>query len=563
MAANHEARPLPKLLQGAKVFALDMGALLAGTRFRGDFEERFKAVLKALEESDRNILFIDEIHTVIGAGAVSGGHMDASNMLKPALQKGTLRCIGSTTFKEYRQSIENDRALARRFQPITITEPSLDEAVAILRGLQPHYEKHHGVTYEAEAVSAAARLAQKHIRDRHLPDKAVDVMDEAGAEIQLRETGPKVVDIPVIEGTVARMAKVPARTVSASEQKQLEGLEDRLKMVLFGQDGAIRRVVTAVKLSRAGLSHPEKPVGSFLFAGPTGVGKTELAKAMAAHTFGDETALLRFDMSEYGEQHAAERLTGAPPGYVGYEAGGQLTNVVRRRPFSLLLFDEIDKAHPSVMEKFLQVLEDGRLTDGRGETVHFGHCILVFTSNHVSGGPEAQHFTGDVEDGQALPEYPAIREHYKKGIERHFRFKMRRPEIYNRLCDSVVVFDVLRPERRLEIVNKFERLLARSAADRLGIVVHLSTDLKDRIVRTSLTKEHRWKGGRGLAALVETQAALPLNAALMETPRLQARGSRLIVDCAPDEKSVVRLVNDAPSESAPGGVDTSSATGTA
>ena len=340
--AIHENN-VPSLLQGSRVFSLDMGALLAGTRYRGDFEERLKAVVNELQEQEKAILFVDEIHTIVGAGATSGGTMDASNLLKPALSDGTIRCIGSTTHREFKQAFGRDRALARRFQVVDLTEPTVDEAVQILQGLQGHYEKHHGISYADDAVEAAARLADKHINELKLPDKAIDVLDEAGAAVRLEER--PLVSLKDVEETVARMARIPPTSVTEEEKKSLQDLQEELLSVIYGQDDAVEAVATAIKLSRAGLTDPSKPVGSFLFAGPTGVGKTELARQLAS-VLG--VAFQRFDMSEYQERHTASRLIGAPPGYVGYEQGGLLTEAINRTPHCVLLLDEIEKAHSDI-----------------------------------------------------------------------------------------------------------------------------------------------------------------------------------------------------------------------
>ena len=475
LAQRIHSGDVPEILKDARIYSLDMGSLLAGTRFRGDFEERFKAVIGMLEEDEKGLLFIDEIHTVIGAGATSGGHMDASNMLKPALQKGRLRCIGSTTFKEYRQSIEGDRALARRFQTVRVVEPTLDETLAILKGLKPGYEEHHKVTYTDEALDAAAKLAHKHIRDRFLPDKAVDVMDEAGAEVQLRE-GETEVGVPQIEATVARMAKVPAKSVSLSEQKQLENLGERLKSVIFGQDAAVERVASAVKMSRAGLAHPEKPIGSFLFAGPTGVGKTELAKQLA---FSMGVEFLRFDMSEYMEKHSVARLIGSPPGYVGYDDGGQLTDAITKNPHCVLLLDEIEKAHPDIFNVLLQVMDHGTLTDNQGRKADFRNVVVIMTTNAGAADiakKQPGFVTGSASDRGS------------KALERRFS-----PEFRNRL-DAVVWFDRLPLKSILRVVDKF--------------VIELEGQLAEREVTFNLSQEAReWLAERGYD---ETMGARPM-----------------------------------------------------
>ncbi|MGB1669640.1 MAG: AAA family ATPase, partial [Candidatus Puniceispirillaceae bacterium] len=368
---------VPEVLKGATIFSLDMGALLAGTRYRGDFEERLKAVVTELEQHDDAVLFIDEIHTVVGAGA-TGGAMDASNLLKPALQGGTLKCIGSTTYKEYRSYFEKDRALVRRFQKIDVPEPSIEDAVKILRGLKPYYEKHHRVRYTAAALRTAVELAAKYINDRKLPDKAIDVIDEAGAAQHLLTESKrrKTIGVKEVEAVVAKIARIPPKSVSRSDKESMQTLDADLKRVVFGQDKAITALSSAIKLARAGLREPEKPIGAYLFSGPTGVGKTEVARQLA-HTMGIE--LTRFDMSEYMERHSVSRLIGAPPGYVGFDQGGLLTDAVDQNPHSVLLLDEIEKAHPDVFNILLQIMDHGRLTDHNGKSVDFRNVILIMT----------------------------------------------------------------------------------------------------------------------------------------------------------------------------------------
>jgi ATP-dependent Clp protease ATP-binding subunit ClpA len=423
------------------VDALDMTAVLAGTRFRGDFEERLKAVIEVLTKDPKAILFIDEIHTIVGAGATSGGTMDAANMLKPALSNGELRCIGSTTFKDYRNSFERDRALTRRFQRIDVGEPSVAEAIEILKGLRSRYEAHHQVRYSDAAIAAAAELSARHINGSHLPDKAIDVMDEAGARVRLMAEADRPVEIrpPLIEDVVAKMARIPPRTVSTTDKDKLANLERDLRQAIFGQDSAIDQIATAIKLSRAGLGHPDKPTGNFLFAGPTGVGKTELAKQLAK-TLGVE--FLRFDMSEYMEKHTVSRLIGAPPGYVGFDQGGLLTDAINKHPYCVLLLDEIEKAHPDLFNILLQVMDHATLTDNNGRKADFRNVVLIMTSNVGSremaaaklgfgGGPGVDPKAG------------------KGALERMFT-----PEFRNRL-DAVVFFDGLPPEVIKQVAQKF------------------------------------------------------------------------------------------------------------
>jgi ATP-dependent Clp protease ATP-binding subunit ClpA len=363
-------KKVPAILQNAKVYALDMGAVLAGTRYRGDFEQRLKAVIDVLVDDKDAILFIDEIHNIIGAGATSGGTMDAANMLKPPLSNGDIRCIGSTTFKDYRQAFERDRALARRFQRIDVPEPTVGEAVEILKGLKPRYEEHHGVKFTDAAITAAAELSARHISGSHLPDKAIDVMDEAGARVRLMpdESRPQEIRPQLIEEVVSKIARIPMRSVSATDKSKLANLEPELKRVIYGQDQAIDQLTTAIKLSRAGLGNPDKPTGNFLFAGPTGVGKTELAKQLAS-VLGIE--FIRFDMSEYMEKHTVSRLIGAPPGYVGFDQGGQLTDAINKHPYCVVLLDEIEKAHPDIFNILLQVMDHATLTDNNGRKSDF------------------------------------------------------------------------------------------------------------------------------------------------------------------------------------------------
>ena len=380
LALKIQLGEVPEVLRSATLYALDMGAVLAGTKYRGEFEQRFKGVITALKKIPGSILFIDEIHTIVGAGAVNGGSMDASNILKPALASGELRCIGSTTYSEYKASFERDRALARRFQKIEVSETSVEETVGILNGLKSYYEEYHGVKYTPDAIRVAAEMSAKYMHDRFLPDKAIDVIDEAGAALKLRSTSGKTKFVRTrdIETVVARMAKVPAKTVVSSEKVRLGELQSKLQGVIFGQDHAIEQVVRAIKLSRSGLGQPEKPVGCFLFSGPTGVGKTELTKQIAV-ILGVE--FIRFDMSEYAESHTVSRLIGAPPGYVGFDQGGLLTDAINRTPYAVLVLDEIEKAHPNLFNILLQVMDHATLTDNNGKKADFRNVILIMTTN--------------------------------------------------------------------------------------------------------------------------------------------------------------------------------------
>ncbi|MEM0935507.1 MAG: ATP-dependent Clp protease ATP-binding subunit ClpA [Pseudomonadota bacterium] len=448
----------PEVLAEATIYSLDMGALLAGTRYRGDFEERLKAVVTELEDHPDAILFIDEIHTVIGAGATSGGAMDASNLLKPALQGGKLRCMGSTTYKEFRQHFEKDRALSRRFQKIDVNEPTVDDAVKILKGLKPYFEDHHDIKYTTDAIKTAVELSARYINDRKLPDKAIDVIDEAGAAQHLvaESKRRKTIGAKEIEAVVAKIARIPPKNVSKDDAQVLADLEPTLKRVVFGQDKAIEALTSAIKLARAGLREPEKPIGNYLFAGPTGVGKTEVAKQLA-DTLGVE--MLRFDMSEYMEKHAVSRLIGAPPGYVGFDQGGLLTDGVDQHPHCVLLLDEIEKAHPDVFNILLQVMDHGKLTDHNGRQVDFRNVVLIMTSN--AGAAEqakaAIGFNRDRREGEDTA-----------AIERTFT-----PEFRNRL-DAVISFAPLPKEVILQVVEKF--------------VLQLEAQLMDRNVSIELTK---------------------------------------------------------------------------
>ncbi|MCJ8333623.1 MAG: ATP-dependent Clp protease ATP-binding subunit ClpA [Epibacterium sp.] len=475
---------VPEVLSQTTIYSLDMGALLAGTRYRGDFEERLKAVVTELEEHPDAVLFIDEIHTVIGAGATSGGAMDASNLLKPALQGGKLRTMGSTTYKEFRQHFEKDRALSRRFQKIDVNEPSVEDSIAILKGLKPYFEEHHGIKFTSDAIKTAVELSARYINDRKLPDKAIDVIDEAGAaqHLVVESKRRKTIGVKEVEAVVAKIARIPPKSVSKDDATVLKDLETTLKRVVFGQDPAIEALASAIKLARAGLREPEKPIGNYLFAGPTGVGKTEVAKQLADQ-LGVE--LLRFDMSEYMEKHAVSRLIGAPPGYVGFDQGGLLTDGVDQHPHCVLLLDEIEKAHPDVFNILLQVMDNGQLTDHNGRTVNFRNVVLIMTSNAGAAdmAKAAIGFGRDRREGEDTA-----------AIERTFT-----PEFRNRL-DAVISFGPLPKEVILQVVEKF--------------VLQLEAQLLDRNVSIELTrKAAEWLADKGYD---EKMGARPLGRVIQE-----------------------------------------------
>ncbi len=484
LARKIVAGETPEVLKNTTIFSLDMGALLAGTRYRGDFEERLKAVVQELEDHPDGVLFIDEIHTVIGAGATSGGAMDASNLLKPALQGGKLRTMGSTTYKEFRQHFEKDRALSRRFQKIDVNEPTVDDAVKILKGLKPYFEEHHSVKYTQDAIKTAVELSARYINDRKLPDKAIDVIDEAGAAQHLVAASKrrKSIGAKEIEAVVAKIARIPPKSVSKDDAEVLKDLEGTLKRVVFGQDPAIEALSSAIKLARAGLREPEKPIGNYLFAGPTGVGKTEVAKQLA-DSLGVE--MLRFDMSEYMEKHAVSRLIGAPPGYVGFDQGGLLTDGVDQNPHCVLLLDEIEKAHPDVYNILLQVMDHGQLTDHNGRTTDFRNVILIMTSN-AGAEEQAKSAIGFARDRREGEDTAAI--------ERTFT-----PEFRNRL-DAVISFRPLPKSVILQVVEKF--------------VLQLEAQLMDRNVSIELTKPAaEWLADRGYD---DKMGARPLGRVIQE-----------------------------------------------
>ena len=481
---------VPEFLEGATIYSLDMGALLAGTKYRGDFEKRFKALLKELEQDGNAILFIDEIHTIIGAGAASGGMMDASNLLKPLLSSGKIRCIGSTTYQEYQSIFEKDRALARRFQKIDVIEPSVEDTIKILLGLKDKYESHHGIRYTNKAISAASHLSAKYINERFLPDKAIDVIDEAGARQQLVAASKrkKVVNHTDIEMIVAKMARIPEKSVSSTEKDSLKTLDRNLKMVVFGQDHAIDELSSVIRLSRAGLGNDKKPVGSFLFAGPTGVGKTEVTQQLAK-TLGVD--LLRYDMSEYMEKHAVSRLIGAPPGYVGYEQGGLLTDAVIKNPHSVVLLDEIEKAHPDVFNILLQVMDHGTLTDNNGRKADFRNTIVVLTTNAGVTETVRQSIGFKQQDHS----YDAMAE-----INKVFS-----PEFRNRL-DNIVWFNHLDDEVIYQVVDKFIVELQAQLDDK-GVSLELTEAAKKWLARHGYDKA---MGARPMSRLIQEELKKPL-----------------------------------------------------
>ncbi|MGD9563161.1 MAG: ATP-dependent Clp protease ATP-binding subunit ClpA [Pyrinomonadaceae bacterium] len=482
---------VPEVLQGAKVFALDMGAVLAGTRYRGDFEQRFKAIINDLKKEENAILFIDEIHTIVGAGAVSGGSMDASNILKPALAAGELRCIGSTTFAEYKAAFDRDRALARRFQKIDIGEPTVDETYQILKGLKKFYESHHEVRYTDESLKTASELAGKYINDRFLPDKAIDVIDEVGASVKLMPASkrPKRVSVQMVENTIARMAKIPPKTVVADEKARLKNLREDIKKVIFGQDEAIDAIVDAIQISRAGLGHQTKPVGSFLFSGPTGVGKTEVSKQLA-EILGVE--FIRFDMSEYAEPHTVSRLIGAPPGYVGFDQGGLLTEAIMRTPHAVLVLDEIEKAHPNLFNLLLQVMDSATLTDNNGKKADFRNVILIMTTN--AGARELSS------GGVGFRNDASTKGNAKGVIERTFT-----PEFRNRL-DAWVAFKPLDIDIIKLIVDKFIKELNGQLAEK-RVLVKLTEEAREWLAKNGFDPRY---GARPMSRLIHDKIKQPL-----------------------------------------------------
>ena len=512
LALKIQQGEVPDVLKGAEVYALDMGALLAGTKYRGEFEQRLKAVITALKQKPNVILFIDEIHTIVGAGAVSGGSMDASNILKPALASGEIRCIGSTTYPEYKASFERDRALARRFQKIDIGEPSLTDTIQILLGLKTAYEAHHGVAFTEEAIKAAAELSAKYINDRFLPDKAIDVIDEAGAAIKMLPVAerPKEITAYDIEQVVARMAKIPPKTVSVSDKDRLQTLDTELKAVIYGQDHAIAQLVKSIKLSRAGLSHPTKPVGCFLLSGPTGVGKTELAKQLAK-AMGVE--FLRFDMSEYMEKHTVSRLIGAPPGYVGFDQGGLLTDAINKAPHCVLLLDEIEKAHPDLFNILLQVMDHATLTDNNGKKADFRNVILLMTTN--AGARELSAEGIGFKTGENIT--AAAGSKGKGAIERMFA-----PEFRNRM-DAWIAFEPLSFAVTERVVDKFINEVRAQLAEQ-NVTLELSEAARAWLAQKGYDKLY---GARPMARLIQTKIKEPLADELL-FGKLQ-QGGRVVI----------------------------------
>jgi ATP-dependent Clp protease ATP-binding subunit ClpA len=484
---NHE---VPEVLADATIFSLDMGSLLAGTRYRGDFEERIKQVVKELESHHNAVLFIDEIHTVIGAGATSGGAMDASNLLKPALASGTLKCMGSTTYKEFRQHFEKDRALVRRFQKIDVVEPTLDDTIKILKGLKVYYEEFHKLKYTDEAIKTAVELSAKYITDRKLPDKAIDVIDEAGASQMLLPENKrrKKIGAKEIELVISKMARIPAKSVSKSDTEALKSLESDLQRAVYGQDEAIHALAAAMKLSRAGLREGQKPIGSYLFSGPTGVGKTEVARQLAS-TLGIE--LLRFDMSEYMERHTVSRLIGAPPGYVGHDQGGQLTDAVDQHKHAVVLLDEIEKAHPDVFNILLQVMDHGTLTDSNGKKVDFRNVVLIMTTN--AGASDNNKSSIGFGRGRVT------------GADEEAITKLFTPEFRNRL-DAIVTFKALSPETIKTVVQKFVIQLEAQLADR-NVTIELTDDAADWLAKNGYDELY---GARPLARVIQEHIKKPL-----------------------------------------------------
>jgi ATP-dependent Clp protease ATP-binding subunit ClpA len=516
---------VPEVLKRCHVYALDMGALLAGTKYRGDFEQRLKAVLKQLLDNPNAILFIDEIHTLIGAGAASGGTLDASNLLKPALQSGQLKCIGATTYQEYRGVFEKDHALSRRFQKIDVVEPSVAETIAILKGLKSRFEAHHGVKYMPSALSAAAELSARYINDRHLPDKAIDVIDEAGAaqKILPKAKQKRVIGKHEIEEIIAKISRVPVQAVSVDDRSALKNLDRDLKAVVFGQDKAIDALAAAIKMARSGIGNPQKPIGNFLFSGPTGVGKTEVARQLA-YIMGVE--LVRFDMSEYMERHAVSRLIGAPPGYVGFDQGGLLTEAITKQPYSVLLLDEIEKAHPDIFNIMLQVMDHGTLTDNNGRKADFRHVVIVMTTN--AGAHElSKSGMGFTPTQQAGDEMAEIR-------------RMFTPEFRNRL-DAIISFNALDRNVILRVVDKFLMQLEEQLAEK-KVDPTFTPALREYLATKGFDPQ---MGARPMARLIQDTIRSALADELL-FGRL-AHGGKVTVDIGPDEKIKLTFIEEAAS----------------
>jgi ATP-dependent Clp protease ATP-binding subunit ClpA len=517
-------KKIPKALENAVIFSLDLGALLAGTKFRGQFEERLKAVLKALQTHPDAIMFIAEIHTIVGAGATSGGSMDASNLLKPALASGKLRCIGSTTYQEFKASFERDRALSRRFQKIDVGEPTVDETYQILKGLAPKYEEHHQVKYDDDALKAAAELSAKHINEKYLPDKAIDVVDETGAIDRLREKPTGKVTVADIEAMVSKIARVPARSVAQNEKNALKNLDADLKGVIFGQDSAIAELASTIKLARSGLRSPEKPIGSFLFSGPTGVGKTELAKQLAK-TMGVE--FLRFDMSEYSEKHTVSRLIGAPPGYVGFDQGGLLTDAIRKNPHCVMVLDEIEKAHPDLFNILLQVMDHATLTDNNGRKADFRNVVIILTTN--AGAREMKAKTLGFGGSEGVDTSKA-----KGAIERTFS-----PEFRNRL-DGWIVFSGLDRSTILKVVDKEVGLLQKLLEEK-KVTLKLLPAAREWLSKKGYDPEF---GARPMARMVDQSLKKPLAEALLFGELRD--GGVATADVSPDGESLVLSFSTTP-----------------
>src|SRR5216117_1807742 len=527
LARRINEREVPDLLKEYQVYSLDIGALLAGTKYRGDFEQRLKAVLKQLAENPKSILFIDEIHTIIGAGAASGGTLDASNLLKPALSTGALKCIGATTYNEYRQIFEKDHALSRRFQKIDVPEPSIAETIEILKGLKTRFEQHHGIKYAPAALTSAAELAARFINDRHLPDKAIDVIDEAGAaqKILPRSKQKKVISKAEIEEIVAKIARIPAKSVSSDDRNALKTLDRDLKNVVFGQNQAIDALVAAIRMARSGLGNPRKPIGNFLFSGPTGVGKTEVARQLA-YCLGVE--LIRFDMSEYMERHAVSRLIGAPPGYIGFDQGGQLTEAITKHPYSVLQLDEIEKAHPDIFSILLQVMDHGTLTDNNGRKADFRNVIIIMTTN-AGADMLSRNSIGFTDNKQAGDEFESIK-------------RMFTPEFRNRL-DATISFAALDHDVILRVVDKFLLELEAQLHEK-KVEPSFTPALKEFLARKGFDPQ---MGARPMARLIQDTIRKALADEIL-VGRLVS-GGRVTIDVGADDK--IKLVFEEAKEAEP------------